>query len=65
MADVESSKRMGKELEVLEKKHNEIEDIINSSIDPVCAILNMTDMQEVIEVNVNNVDELTYSRYKK
>ena len=41
MTDVESSKRMGKELEVLEKKHNEIEDIINSSIDPVCAILNM------------------------
>lgn len=60
MADVESSKTMGKELEVLEKKHNEIEDIINSSIDPVCAFLNMTDMQEVIEVNVNNVDELTW-----
>lgn len=60
MTDVESSKIMQKELEVLEKKHNEIEDVINSSIDPVCAFLNMTDMQEVIEVNVNNVDELTW-----
>lgn len=60
MAEVESSKTMRKELEVFEERHNEIEDIINSSIDPVCAFLNMTDMQEVIEVNVNNVDELTW-----
>lgn len=60
MAEVESSKTMRKELEVFEERHNEIEDIINSSIDPVCAFLNMTDMQEVIEVNVNNVNELTW-----
>lgn len=60
MAEVESSKTMRKELEVFEERHNEIEDIVNSSIDPVCAFLNMTDMQEVIEVNVNNVDELTW-----
>lgn len=60
MAEVENSKTMRKELEVFEERHNEIEDIINSSIDPVCAFLNMTDMQEVIEVNVNNVDELTW-----
>lgn len=60
MAEVESNKTMRKELEVFEERHNEIEYIINSSIDPVCAFLNMTDMQEVIEVNVNNVDELTW-----
>ena len=60
MAEVESNKTMRKELEVFEERHNEIEDIINSSIDPVCAFLNMTDMQEVIEVNVNNVNELTW-----
>lgn len=61
MTEIESSKKIGKELqEALKKEYDEMVYIIKSAIFPKVAFLNVIDCQKVVNVDVNNVDELTW-----
>ena len=61
MTETESSKKIEKELqEVLKKEYDEMVYIIKSAIFPKVAFLNVIDCQKVVNVDVNNVDELTW-----
>lgn len=61
MAEIESSKKIGKELqEVLKKEYDEMVYNIESATFPKYAFLHMTDCQKVVNVDVNNVDEFTW-----
>lgn len=61
MTEIESSKKIGKELqEALKKEYDEMVYIIKSAIFPKVAFLNVIDCQKIVNVDVNNVDELTW-----
>ena len=61
MAEIESSKKIGKELQKeLKEEYDEMVYIIESAKDRTLAFLHMTDCQKVVNVDVNSVDEFTW-----